>query len=117
MKMLGPEEEQKVSIYSHLRRSLAQACACVPPRLHVGPRSGPRSVTRGSPRDASSWRNALLRHGGGACATYPPAKRAYDELHVDSRSRSHAIARSWIAAPSDPHVVNEAEEGGQRRRH
>jgi hypothetical protein len=26
---------------------------------------GPRPVTRGSPRDASSWRNALLRRGGG----------------------------------------------------
>jgi hypothetical protein len=45
----------------------------------------------------------------GASATYPPAKRAYDELHVDSTSRSHAIARSRIATPSDPHVVNEAE--------
>jgi hypothetical protein len=37
----------------------------LPELVHVGPRSGPRSVARGSPRDASSWRNALLRHGGG----------------------------------------------------
>jgi hypothetical protein len=45
----------------------------------------------------------------GASATYPPAKRAYDELRVDSTSRSHAITRSRIAAPSDPHVVKEAD--------
>lgn len=47
----------------------------------------------------------------GFISTYPPAKGAYDELRVDPASRSHAIARSWIAASSDPHVVKEAEEG------
>jgi len=52
----------------------------------------------------------------GASATSPPAKGAYDEPHVDSTSRSHAIARSWIAGPSDSHVVNEAEEGRQSQR-
>src|SRR5260370_8789283 len=50
----------------------------------------------------------------GASATSPPAKGAYDEPHVDSTSRSHAIARSWIAGPSDPHVVKESAGAHQR---
>ena len=41
--------------------------------------------------------------------SHPAAETAYDELHADSANRSHAIARSWIDLPSDPHVVNEAE--------
>ncbi len=42
-----------------------------------------------------------------ALALPTAGEKGHDELHVDSPSCSQAIARSWIAAPSDPHVVNE----------